>query len=243
MSTATARSSSSWLVVAAAKRVLGLGLGGRLGVGDRLKRRARAPAALRRGRARARAPRRERASVARRARLGGRDLGDRLAPARGAPRSRAWAQALAGSARAGVLRPPPARAEVPVLAPAPRPRPARARASGSGSGSGSGPARARRSGWEPLPRSRPALRSASPSFPAAGSSFTVPLTRSPSQTTVVSGSRRVILISPNSPRCSASASRSLTSAQSSGGGLHRAFASWCSSLIRARFAQPAGPPP
>ena len=45
----------------------------------------------------------------------------------------------------------------------------------------------------------------------------MPLARSPSQATVVSGSSRVILISPISPRCFASDAASLTSAHSSGG--------------------------
>ncbi len=46
---------------------------------------------------------------------------------------------------------------------------------------------------------------------------TLPLACSPSQTTFVSGSSRVMRISPNSPRWRASASASLSSFQSSGG--------------------------
>ena len=52
-----------------------------------------------------------------------------------------------------------------------------------------------------------------------GSSSTVPLAFSPSQATVVSGSARVILISPNSPRWRSRPSTSLSSVQSSGGDL------------------------
>jgi hypothetical protein len=53
----------------------------------------------------------------------------------------------------------------------------------------------------------------------AASSSTVPFARSPSQTTIVSGSTRVMRISPNSPRWRASASASLSSVHSSGGDL------------------------
>ncbi len=52
-----------------------------------------------------------------------------------------------------------------------------------------------------------------------GSISTVPLARSPSQATVVSGTRRVIRISPNSPSRLASVSGLLRSAHSSGGDL------------------------
>ena len=50
---------------------------------------------------------------------------------------------------------------------------------------------------------------------------TVPLARSPSQATVCSGSSRLILISPISPRWRARLSTSLTSFHSSGGDLTR----------------------
>src|SRR5207248_5066679 len=52
-----------------------------------------------------------------------------------------------------------------------------------------------------------------------GSSLTVPLARSPSQATVVSGSSLVILISPNLSRWRCSDCASLHSAHSSGGDL------------------------
>jgi hypothetical protein len=50
-----------------------------------------------------------------------------------------------------------------------------------------------------------------------GSSRTEPEASSPSHSTTFSGSVRVMLISPNSPRCRASAAMSDSSAHSSGG--------------------------
>src|SRR3954467_12062541 len=74
-----------------------------------------------------------------------------------------------------------------------------------------------------------------------GSSETVPVARSPSQATVCSGSTRVILISPSSPRCRASASTSLSSPHSSGGDLTRVRLA-VRSLIAVEFERGGGTP-
>ena len=72
-----------------------------------------------------------------------------------------------------------------------------------------------------------------------GSSSTVPRARSPSQATVVSGSRRVMRISPNAPRCPARAPTSLTSAHSSGGLLTRVLCARGSSIAAELRPRPA----
>ena len=72
-----------------------------------------------------------------------------------------------------------------------------------------------------------------------GSSATVPHARSPSQATVVSGSRRVMRISPNSPKWRARASTSETSAHSSGGLLTRVLCAR-GSCIASVFRHPRG---
>ncbi len=75
----------------------------------------------------------------------------------------------------------------------------------------------------------------------AGASSTVPLARSPSQATVVSGSTRVMRISPNSERCLRRVSSLLTSAHNSGGDFtRRRCAVDCS--MAGVFARPAVSP-
>src|SRR2546423_1407526 len=75
----------------------------------------------------------------------------------------------------------------------------------------------------------------------AGTMVTVPQISSPSQATVVSGSRLVTRISPKSPRCWASVSGSLSSSHSSGGDFTSLRCAWISG-IDAGFARPAAIP-
>ena len=90
-------------------------------------------------------------------------------------------------------------------------------AGGSGAGSGSGAAAGSTGGADSGAAAAGSAVSVTLVPHPAGASLTVPLACSPSQATVVSGSNRVIVISPTSPRWRASDAASLTSAHSSGG--------------------------
>ena len=76
----------------------------------------------------------------------------------------------------------------------------------------------------------------------AGASSTVPLARSPSQATVVSGSSRVMVISPTSPRWRAREAASLTSAHSSGGDFTSRRDAWIAGIADGVRRRPCGTP-